>query len=81
MDLVISEDVYEVCNGLPYKTRVCAVELFELICLHPRIHEVRSFSVMKGNRHFFLDSQHFYYSVTATEIRLKAILPRGLRRA
>ena len=36
---------------------------------------------MKGNRHFFLDSQHFYYPVTTTEIRLKATLPRGLRRA
>ncbi|MCX6608604.1 MAG: hypothetical protein NTV52_34135 [Acidobacteria bacterium] len=81
MKLIIPQEVYEVFNGLPHQTRVRAVELLELICLHPRIHEVRRFGLMKGNRHFFLDSHHFYYSLTRTEIRLNAILPRGLRRA
>ena len=77
MNLVISEDVYEVFNGLSFQTRVCAVELFELICLHPRIHELRSFGVRKGNRHLFLGSQHFYYSFTTSENRLNAILRRA----
>ena len=81
MNLVISQEVYEVFNGLPYETRVRAVELFELICLHPRIHQVRRFGVMRGNRHFFLNYHHFYCSLTPTEVRLNAILPRGVRRA
>ncbi len=64
-----------------WNSQLVAQQKLDLVLSQPRMYPVRSRGVLRGQCYFYLEPYLFYYSLTPTEVRVNAILPRGLRRS
>jgi plasmid stabilization system protein ParE len=79
--VLFAEGLPEIFDDLPQDTKRLAARSIELLSVYPRMYPVRRRGLMRGYRYFIAGRFLFYYSVAATEIRMTAIIPAGMRLA
>jgi plasmid stabilization system protein ParE len=79
--VLFAEGVPELFAELPREAQVRAARSIELLSSFPRMYPLRRRGVMRGYRYFVAGRYLFYYAVAASEIRVSAIIPAGMRRA
>jgi plasmid stabilization system protein ParE len=79
--VLFKEAAAEAFSELPRETQRRAVRSIKLISTFPRMFPLRDRGLMRGYRYFVVGRFLFYYSVSAVELRIAAIIPAATRRA
>ena len=81
MIVLFADGVPEIFAGLPREVQRRMAQSIELISAFPRMYPVRRRGLMRGYRYFVAGRFLVYYSVSAKEIRVSAIIPAVMRGA
>ena len=75
MKILFAATAAESFAELPDAAKEKAAKSIELLKQHPSIYPVRQQGLMRGYRYFISDGYLFYYSLSALEVRITAIIP------
>ncbi len=81
MKILFAGQVAELFEQLPAAIKRKAAQSIDLLSAQPLMYPVRRRGVLRGYRYFVAGHTLFYYSVSADEVRILAILDGRMKRA